>query len=218
MNLKDIKRRERRFYRKIENDQIKYDIKSEAKTPEVIPKENADQLFSNEKRSSDKKEIIENILKEIKNNINPDIDEITDIIFAQLNNSHLGIDQKTVKEAVCRHQRRDKDIAEEKTTNFTERKRLETVIDDILDQLSKSETLEKKHFEEKTKKEKDLSEDKRNRRSKKEEPKKEEPEKKKDLSKEENKKSKKEAPIKEDLETDDFDSEDLDEDDLGLKF
>lgn len=170
MNLKDIKRRERRFYRKIENNEIKYDIKSDSKTPEIIPKENADQLFSNEKRSSDKKEIIENILKEIKNNINPDIDEITDIIFAQLNNSHLGIDQKTVKEAVCRHQRRDKDIAEEKTTNFTERKRLETVIDDILDQLSKSETLEKKHFEEKTKKEKDLSEDKRNRRSKKEEP------------------------------------------------
>lgn len=170
MNLKDIKRRERRFYRKIENNEIKYDIKTEAKTPEIIPKENVDQLFSNEKRSSDKKEIIENILKEIKNNINPDIDEITDIIFAQLNNSHLGIDQKTVKEAVCRHQRRDKDIAEEKTTNFTERKRLETVIDDILDQLSKSDSLEKKHFEEKTKKEKDLSEDKRNRRSKKEEP------------------------------------------------
>jgi hypothetical protein len=213
MNLKDIKRRERRFYRKIENDQIKYDVKTDTKTPEVIPKENADLLFSEENRGAEKKEIIENILKEIKNNINPDIDEITDIIFAQLNNSHVEIDQKTVKEAVCRHQRREKDQTEEKTTNFTERKRLETVIDDILDQLSKSDSLEKKHFEEKNKKEKDLSEDKRNRRSKKEEP-----EKKKDLSKEENKKTKKETPIKEDLDTEDIESDDLDEDDLGLKF
>lgn len=214
MNLKDIKRRERRFYRKIENNEIKYDIKSDSKTPEVIPKENVDQLFSEEKRSSDKKEIIENILKEIKNNINPDIDEITDIIFAQLNNSHLGIDQKTVKEAVCRHQRRDKDIAEEKTTNFTERKRLETVIDDILDQLSKSDSLEKKHFEEKNKRENKASEEPKTRRSKKEEPKKKkEPEKKKDLDTEKNKKNK-----EEDLDSEDFESEDLDEDDLGLKF
>lgn len=214
MNLKDIKRRERRFYRKIENDEIKYDIKPETKTPEIIPKENIDQVFSEEKISSEKKEIIENILKEIKNNISPDIDEITDIIFEQLNNSHLGIDQKTVKEAVYRHQRKDKDQAEERVTNFTERKKLETVIDDILDQLSKSETLEKKQFEEKKKKENKISEEKKTRRSKKEEPTKE----KSEPPKEETKKIKEEPTKEEDLEIDDFDEEDLDEDDLGLKF
>lgn len=222
--LKNIKRRERRFYRKIENDKIEYDIKS--KENNNIPQNNLPGT------TPEKKEIIENILSEIKNSINPNIDEITEIIYDQLNINNLPIDQETVKEAIYRnrHKNPDKKTEESEKTEpvfLSERKELETVIDDILDQLSKSETLENKYQLDKNKKEN--SEEKNSKRPRREE-KTEEPKKSEEKPKEEKKtktekpKPKKE-PKKSEMELDfgeDVDNEDLNDsesdDDLGLKF
>ncbi len=222
-DLKNIKRRERRFYRKIENDKIEYDIKS---------KENNNILQNNLPGATpEKKEIIENILSEIKNSINPDIDEITEIIYDQLNINNLPIDQETVKEAIYRnrHKNPDKKTEESEKTEpvfYQKEKNQKQLL--MISQINyqnqkhqkininqtkiKKKTPKKKIVkdQEEKKKQKSQKNQKKNQRKKKQKTEKPKP-------KKEPKKSEMELDFGDDVDTEDLNDSESD-DDLGLKF
>ncbi|MFA7709381.1 MAG: hypothetical protein WCX82_04590, partial [archaeon] len=102
MDITKIKRRERRFYRTEENGNIEYkDIsnnKEQEETKQIIPKSQSQN--TNTIAPEDKKEIIDKILLEMRDSIDPDIDEITDVIYSQLSNTDVNVNQETIKQVV----------------------------------------------------------------------------------------------------------------------
>lgn len=225
-DLKDIKRRERRFYRVYDDGEIKYTDapKKEEKTEAPII---TNPIKIEEKDTgitdTEKKKIIDKILTEMNKNINPDIDEISDVIYSQLSNNNINISQETVKQVVennvrTRRPNRDSNKTSSETLSYlNDRKEMELVLDNIVEENIKEITREKN----KPKEEKLIIEKKEttSRRSREEKPKqKEESSKKKEES------SKKEAtkPKKEEFKLDfgEDTEEKIDEndEDLGLKF
>ena len=156
-------------------------------------------------------------------NINPDIDEISDVIYSQLSNNNINISQETVKQVVennvrTRRSNRDSNKTSSETLSYlNDRKEMELVLDNIVEENIKEITREKN----KPKEEKLIIEKKEttSRRSREEKPKqKEESSKKKEeSSKKEATKPKKEE-FKLDFGEDTEDEIDENDEDLGLKF
>lgn len=168
MDIKKIKRRERRFYRKEVNGKIVYgDIpvakkekvseKKETESrairpPRAIPEKTLESIKDNKKLNSvEKQQIIDKILIELKNAINPNIDEIAEMIYAQLSERDVYVTQESVKHVVqnnaqhrsARYKRynktKTKSTPQSKNTKTKEnydflndRDELEKVIDDIV--------------------------------------------------------------------------------------
>lgn len=223
IDLKNIKRRERRFYRTFDDGEIKYTdkpetVKEEKTTEKKIDLNEEDTNAKLDITDTEKKRIIDKILTEMKTNINPDIDEISDVIYSQLSNN-LKISQETVKHVVEEnvHYRRSRQTKPTDTLDYlNDRKEMELVLDNIVEENIKEQTREKNN----PKVEKIAIEEKPKARRHKEEEK-VQPKKKEDkpAKKKEETKTK-----KEDLELDFGDDDDIDidsqddEDDLGLKF
>lgn len=225
-DLKDIKRRERRFYRVYDDGEIKYtDAPKKEEKIEAPIITNPIKIEEKDTGITDteKKKIIDKILTEMNKNINPDIDEISDVIYSQLSNNNINISQETVKQVVennvrTRRPNRDSNKTSSETLSYlNDRKEMELVLDNIVEENIKEITREKN----KPKEEKLIVEKKEttSRRSREEKPKqKEESSKKKEeSSKKEATKPKKEE-FKLDFGEDTEDEIDENDEDLGLKF
>jgi hypothetical protein len=234
VDLKNIKRRERRFYRTYnDNGEIKY-VDKQTKTPESVTVQKSEDIKikqteekSKEINTQDKKEIIDKILSEMDKSINPNIDEISEVIYSQLTNNNIEVSQETVKHVVeenahVRRSRRQEDKAESKEgfDYLNDRKEMELVLDNIVEENIKEQTREKN----KPKIEKPVIEKKtetHSRRDKKPEEKtkvEEKPEKKKEDTSKTKTKVKKEEEFKLDFGDEDSEVDDQSDDDLGLKF
>jgi len=157
MDITKIKRRERRFYRKEEEGNVVYadelDNKETAEKPAKVVLEATPK--NGKLTSEEKQRIIDKILTDMKNTINPDIDEIADMIYSQLSIKDTNITQETVKQVVennahHRYSRRDRGAGTESKTSTREgikgnydflndRKELEVVIDDIVEENQKED-------------------------------------------------------------------------------
>jgi len=232
MDISKIKRRERRFYRKEEEGEIDYDEKPINKLPEPrtrnISDKTLDSINENNRLSVDEKQqIIDKILKDMQKSINPDIDEIADMIYSQLSSRDVNVSQETVKQVVqnnahYRSSRKERMAttsipASEKETKesfdfLNDRKELEVVIDDIVEENQKEDIRAK----EKKNTEKAQVKEVTNRRTATKVS-----EKKETAPKEKEKPKPKEEPKKE-FKLDFGDDEEIesssDDDDLGLKF
>jgi len=230
IDLKNIKRRERRFYRTYKDGEIVYTdksnnvsellenktINSEKNNIKIDNPTNKTNLENKEITETEKKRILDKILKEMDTLINPNIDEISDVIYSQLSSNNIEIKQETVKHIVEENieNRRSKRSAENKSSEpldfLNDRKEMELVIDNIVEENVKEQTrnkAEEKKSDEKLKKETDSK------------PKKKEPEKPKEKIKKEEPKPKKKEEFKLDFGEDESDIEETDNDeDLGLKF
>ncbi|MFA5746257.1 MAG: hypothetical protein WC932_05370 [archaeon] len=249
MDITKIKRRERRFYRTEENGEVEYKDAPVTSSPEketTIPGPLSKETTITIK---DKKQIIDKILTEMKDSINPDIDEITDVIYSQLSNTEVNVNQETIKQIVqdnahYRSSRKERTNNGSELTNsrtrvsgdydfLNDRKELELVIDDIVEE-TKKEEIRDKDRKDKTKTSESNNnspkeiETKRSRHSARdsiitnsEKPKEET---KKQATTSSDKKTKKEKKVEhldfgDDEEKDpDFESEVIGDDELGLKF
>jgi len=158
LNRKTIKRRERRFYRVYENGDIKYTEAPNRKTQETPMTEPSTRLQDTQVKAelteAEKKKIIDKILLEMKNTINPDIEEISDVIYSQLSNNNISISPETVKLIVQKnvHNRCSRRGVVSNTTTKTEStekldylndwKEMELVVDDIVEENIKERTRE----------------------------------------------------------------------------
>lgn len=158
LNYKTIKRRERRFYRVFENGNIKYTEAPNRKTQETPVTEPSVTLQETQVKAeitdAEKKKIIDKILLEMKNTINPDIEEISDVIYAQLSNNNISISPETVKQVVQKnvHNRYSRSGVVSNTTTKTEStekldylndwKEMELVVNDIVEENIKERTRE----------------------------------------------------------------------------
>jgi hypothetical protein len=242
MDITKIKRRERRFYRTEVNGDIVYtDTPQKNKKPvtetkpevtqkkiKEIPVKTLKSIQENTKLTpQEKKQIIDKILLDLRNTINPDIDEIAEMIYAQLSEKDLNVTQESVKQIVQNNaHHRPSRTGNSVTTNtekgksesydfLNDRKELETVIDDIVEENKKED------IREKTKKEKIEQDKKKDTEKKNEKGTTERPSKKadtKDKPKAEPEKDKPKEEFK--LDFGDDESEDLSDsdDELGLKF
>lgn len=172
MDIKKIKRRERRFYRKIVDGKIVYsdipitkpkketkDVIIEKKETKIkvtreIPEKTLKSIKDNKKLSAtEKQQIIDKILIELKNAINPDIDEIAEMIYAQLSVRDVNVTQESVKHVVQNnaHHRssryktkkntssQDTDKTKENYDFLNDRKELEKVLDDVVEENKKED-------------------------------------------------------------------------------
>ncbi len=231
MDITKIKRRERRFYRTEKDGEIEYNAGQKQKETSVIKENRIEKTEilsaskpSKEITSDEKKIIIDKILKDMKNTINPDIDEITDVIYSQLSksNTDVNITLESVKQAVknnahYRSSRRNTstenttDVASRTGENFDflmDRKELELVIDDVVEENKKEDIRTK---DEKENLQKAMTEEKPKSKKHEEKPKEKPAEK------------KKEKKEKEELKLNFGDEEEVTEeneetDELGLKF
>ncbi|HOZ35634.1 MAG TPA: hypothetical protein PLK55_01455 [archaeon] len=244
MDINKIKRRERRFYRKEENGEMVYgdtpitkpkkDTKkmvpekkeTELKSTREIPEKTLKSIKENKKLNSEEKQkIIDKILIDLKNRIDPDIDEIAEMIYSQLSVRDVNVTQESVKQVVQSnaHYRGSRNITGSTSTNtvktkenydfLNDREELEKVIDDVVEENKKED------IREKAKKEKIVEKAIQNAKEKKS---KETTKKSEDNIKDKIVKNKESSkPKKEELKLDfgDDDAEDADSDDeLGLKF
>lgn len=229
---KNIKRRERRFYRSFEDGKIKYlnkeakeNIQAEKMLDDITSKSD---LFVKQETISEnlKQEIIDKILLELKKSLNPDIDEISEVIYSQLSHN-IVVTQQAIKEIVekdvTRRNFRKNKIENEKPLNYlNNRQELELIVNNIVEENIREITREKKQPKVVVEEKKKKTIEKENPRGKKrieEIKKKEKPE---DLKKKETKQVKEKQTNKNDFkldfgEDDDFDL-DEEENDLGLKF
>ena len=226
MDANTLNRREKRHYRKVVDGEIVYttspvddisedysDVKPEKiKVAKVVPTN----------ISLDKKELMNKVLDNMSEVINPDMDSIADAIYEQLKENNIDVEKKVVKNVVTKHYRASTGTVTSSSTEESDegfdssidRDKLKLVVDDLYVQIeneNKTEELNKakeKVVLENIKKEKDKEKEQATR------------------PKETSKKTKEqEKPIKKNdisklLQEDDLDlSDDEDsEDDLGLKF
>lgn len=170
MDISKIKRRERRFYRKEENGEIIYTDtpiaktkkenknitvkkETELKSTKSIPEKTLKSIKENNKLNfEEKQKVIDKILGDLRNTINPDIDEIADMIYAQLSVRDVNVTQESVKQVVqnnAHYRRSHRDDASNQNTSssnksgnydfLNDRKELETVIDDIVEENKKED-------------------------------------------------------------------------------
>ncbi|MEI8364533.1 MAG: hypothetical protein WCF78_03695 [archaeon] len=228
MDANTLNRREKRHYRKVVDGEIVYstspvddisedysDVKPDKiKVEKVVPTN----------ISLDKKELMNKVLDNMSEVINPDMDSIADAIYEQLKENNIDVEKKVVKNVVTKHYRASTGTVTTNTSTDKEsdegfdssidRDKLKLVVDDLYVQIeneNKTEELNKakeKVVLENIKKEKDKE--------------KEQPIKSKETSK---KTKEQEKPVKKNdvsklLQEDDLDlSDDEDsDDDLGLKF
>ncbi len=257
MDINKIPRRERRFYRKIKKGKLVYSdkpVKGKDKKQQISdtynPTINKEKININKETFSkitppQKTKLIESLLQELSENLNPDVDTISEMIYEQLKRNNVNVDKRTIKEVVDKtdHYRASRKRSTKVDTNDPaqkiindlskdlpksevdpaesrkeQRERITLVVDNVYEQIEKKKI--KDDFEDQKRKDADehLEEDEIEDL--------EEVEEKKDRKKE--KKKKKEEPKKEDdsilnidMDEDDEESEDDlsdDEDDLGLKF
>jgi hypothetical protein len=235
MDLKKIPRREKRLYRKIKKGKVVYS-KTPLEKKKVEKKTKKHKNLDKPKTSSQKEPfektvVIENILTELSENLNPDIDTISSMIYNQLKQKNINIDENTVKNVVnnTEHYRasrkKDYDVndpaskiikelsnelpEEEKKplTRAEQRERISTIVDNLYDQIEKENIKDQEKQEKAIKQENIRKKEKINKKKPK-------------------KKTQEKKVVKEEDELD-FDEEDLDEDvpedisdedDLGLKF
>lgn len=213
-DIKKIKRRERRFYRVYVDGKINYLEENDKNQPVVIEKRII--IDKNKISKTDKQNLIDAILLDLNKRINPDIDEISDIIYLQMSNNSIVTSQKTVKKVIEKNNIKS-------SSNLTDRQKLERVIDDIVEENIKVNTREKEKNKIIDEKEivvkKKIIVTKKEKTKKKSEPKKKE-EKKPEPKKKEEKKP--EPKKKEEFKLDFGDNFTIDigddEDGLGLKF
>ncbi len=230
MDANTLNRREKRHYRKIVDGEIVYttspidDVSddystvgnSKTKIEKVVPTN----------VSLDKKELMNKVLDDMSEVINPDLDSIADAIYDELKVNNIELEKNIVKSAVTKHYRASSDTgikspSTEKQTddNFDvsiDRDKLRLVVDDLYIQIeneNKTEEINKaKNKEIQDKIKKDREKESENQKSKEVSKKAKEttkPTKKTDISKL--------LKEEEDLDLLDNDNEDSD-DDLGLKF
>jgi hypothetical protein len=222
MDANTLNRREKRHYRKVVDGEIVYttspvdeisDNNSSYK-PEKIKVEKI--VPTN--ISLDKKELMNKVLDNMSEVINPDMDSIADTIYEQLKENNIDVEKKTIKNAVTKHYRASTGTSsstEESDEGFDssiDRDKLKLVVDDLYVQIeneNKTEELNKakeKVVLENIKKEKDKEQSTKPKETPKKTKEQEKPTKKNDISKL--------------LQEDDLDlSDDEDsDDDLGLKF
>ena len=246
MDISKIKRRERRFYRKEENGDIVYSDtpitkpkketkktisekkEKELKSTREIPEKTLKSIKENTKLNSEEKQkIIDKILTDLKTTINPDIDEIAEMIYSQLSVRDVNVTQESVKQVVqsnahYRHSITQTENTAQNTNKNTEnydflndREELEKVIDDVVEENKKEDIREKAKKEKIVEKAIQNAKEKKSKETIKETE--DKPKDKNTKNKEQPKPEKKEE-FKLDFGDDDLEGSGDSDDELGLKF
>jgi isoleucyl-tRNA synthetase len=232
MDANTLNRREKRHYRRLVNGEIVYttspiDEKSSSPSSSDYKEKIGIEKSISKNSSMNKKELMDKVLDNMSDVINPNLDTIADTIYEQLKENNIDFEKKVIKNVVTKHYRSgSSNVSKEGTGKLVDeeidRDKLKLVVDDLYEQIeteNKTEKIEKEASKEKEVKEsikKDTEKKKQVIKTKEKE------EQKKVKEKEQVKLVKKNEVSKQLLEDDgpdlsDDESDDSD-DDLGLKF
>jgi hypothetical protein len=257
MDINKIPRRERRFYRKIKKGKLVYSdkpVKTKTKKHQFSdtskPTTNKEKININKETFSkitppQKTKLIESLLQELSENLNPDVDTISEMIYEQLKRNNVDVDKRTIKEVVDKtdHYRASRKRSTKVDTNDPaqkiindlskdlpksevdsaesrkeQRERITLVVDNVYEQIEKKKI--KDDFEDQKRKDAEIEEDEEF-DSEIEENEIEDKKRKKEKKKKKEEPKKDDSILNIDMDEDDEESEDDlsdDEDDLGLKF
>jgi len=157
MDTSTLNRREKRHYRQIVDGKVIYSntpITDDKKiissrdnsiySTEVVSNKNIDSnSISSSNVSIDKKDLINKVLDNMSEIINPDLDVIANTIYDQLKDSNVDVTKKVIKETVSRHYRattqednsKSKNIENNESENSIDRDKLKLVVDDLYTQI-----------------------------------------------------------------------------------
>ncbi len=225
MDANTLNRREKRHYRQIIDGNIVYTNSPVNQDVKVISKKEDKSKTQNIISSTvpmDKKELVNKVLDNMSEIINPNLDAIADTIYDQLKNSNMEVTKEAIKDTVSKHYRATGEDQREnsKVNNFEnpiDRDKLQLVVDDLYIQIDNENKNEKINADSKKEVVNKIKADFK----KKSIPEKEEPSRpiEKNKSQKEKIEPKKDTDIKNLLSDDELDlSEDNEEDDIGLKF
>jgi len=151
MDANTLNRREKRHYRQIIDGNIIYTNSPVNKDVKVIPKKEDKPLTENIISSTvpmDKKELVNKVLNNMSEIINPNLDAIADTIYDQLKDNNVDVTKETIKDTVSKHYRSTGENQKEnnKINNFEnpiDRDKLQLVVDDLYIQIDNENKNEK---------------------------------------------------------------------------